>query len=406
MTSKPTPLAENINPYQRIKDSEVYNYINMILMNTSNQKDLNHIFAEKAMLLSKSYKTTENDKLAEFSKYISENLNVFSDCIGQLRSQIISKKSFKIELRNNNSVECFMIKALFSDFEKMGMIGKCTYDVNSNTINGSFINNQEFYNYINGDFYEIFAYYEAKKVLEELSEAYDVEYELYKDVYVHIPIGNQHVETRELDLLIRFDDRVYVVEVKSGSNHKVRNFYTLNRRLGLDTFCSMILIPSLNKGSASKIEDFYKVYVADSNCFADKLSQMIKERFLSDETYDDYIYWQEDNDINNYDSQDYISFIDEEEAQSYFDNGFDEGFREGYTAGEIDSGSMFHEYQKHIIGILLLCGRFSEEEIAFVSKCDSNVIEEVREILANRGWSNCVKEIQNYISVNNEERLQ
>lgn len=397
MTNKSTPLAEHIKPY-KIKESEVYDYINMILKNSSKYKDLNRIFAEKAMLLSASYKTNENKNLERLSEFISKNLYVFSDCIYKLRSHIIEKKDFRIKLDDCNSVKKYMVQSMFNDFSSLGMINNYSYDSNSNTINGSLKENKEFFYYITGGFYEIFAYCEAKKVLDELSEAYGVDYELYRNVYVHIPEGNHKVETRELDLVIRFDDKVYIVEVKSGSTHKIRNYYTLRKRLGIDTFCSMLLIPFMKDNNISKVEDEFGICVADSYCFATNLSKMIKERFLSDETYDDYLYWQGENDINNYDSQDFMCFLDEDEKQSYYDNGFDEGFRQGYITGESDSGSQFQEYRKHIASLLLLSERFSEKEIACISSCAPETIEALKERIREHGWDESKKQFQQMIN--------
>lgn len=275
------PLFSFISPGD-LKENDVYNIIDKILKNPSEYTEINRIFAEKAMLLSESRVRIKNKNLYGLSKYISNNYAIFRDFICELRTQLIHKKEFEIKLDDCNDVKLFMILSLLNDFKLLGMIGEFDFNNESFTVNGKFIKNKVFPLYINGEFFEDFAYCEAKTVLDELSREYGVDYELYRNVYVHIPIGNKVVQTREVDLLIRFGDKVYLAEVKSGCRYKIRNFYTIGMRLGIEPFSSIVLVSRLSEQNNSINENKYRLYVADSFCFAKKFNEMIKSRFLAD----------------------------------------------------------------------------------------------------------------------------
>ena len=163
-------------------------------------------------------------------------------------------------------------------------------------------------------------------------------------------------------------------------------------RLGIEDFSSMLLIPTINGDFSKENEKRYGVYVSDSKCFAEKLSEMIKEKFLSDESYDDYIEWQKDYDLSDSDFQDYMDSAFKEYVESVYDKAFDEGFREGYQAGEIDAQSQFREYQNHIAGLLFLNGKLSDEEIELVSGCDSATFEEIKEKIRKQERNECLEE--------------
>ena len=387
MANVSKPLFKKLN-LNTINETKIYNCINNILSNPSEYTQINHMFAEKAMLLSKSSLAIANENLYGLSMYISNNYSVFFDFIAVMRTQIICSNSFSYYLNNCDKVKKQMILSLLNDFETLGMIGQYTYDCELDIVTGEFTNKKMFYRYITGQFFEDFAYCEAKKVLDELSDAYGVDYEIYRNVYVHMPNGKKHVDTWEIDLIIRFDDRIFIIEVKSGVIFKVRKFYTVRMRLGIEDFSSMLLIPTLNGDFSKENEKRYGVYVSDSKCFAEKLSEMIKGKFLSDESYDDYIEWQNDYDLSDSDFQDYMDSAFKEYVESVYDKAFDEGFREGYQAGDIDAQSQFREYQKHIASILFLSGKLSDEEIELVSSCDSAALEEIKEKLKSADGTN------------------
>ena len=244
MTEETKSLNKSIKP-KAIKECEVYNLINEIRSHPSEYTVLNQMFAEKVMLLSKCHSVKTNENLYGLSEYITHNFSLFSDFIHALRSQIIGKQFFEYEFGNCDEAKNQMILSLLNDFKTLGMIGDYTYNGDSKKVSGKFLKNRNFLSYISGGFFEDFAYCEAKKVLEDLSRAYGVDYELYRNVYVHTPVGNKFIETREIDLLIRFDNRIYIVEVKSGNRRQIRNFHTIGLRLGVEAFCSMLLIPKL-----------------------------------------------------------------------------------------------------------------------------------------------------------------
>ena len=259
----------------------VYGYIHEICENPSKYSLLNSMFAEKAMLLSQGNRKGTDKSMFGLSKYISVNFSVFHDLLIALRSQIIIGNKFQVELDSIKEENRFRVISLLEDFKTLGLIGDYSLNKESNTVTGSFIDNKIFFSYITGGFFEDFAFLEANEVLKELSEAYGVDYELYRNVLVHIPVGNNHVGTREIDVLIRFDNKIYLVEVKSGNKHKLRGFYTLRMRLGVEAFNSMMLIPRITDGYCEANEEKLGVVFADSSCFTDKFAEMIKEGFLA-----------------------------------------------------------------------------------------------------------------------------
>lgn len=386
------PLLDHLTPIN-VQETQVYNYINKIRSNPSEYTELNQMFAEKAMLLSKCNKIITNKNLYGLSEYIARNFSVFSDLIFALRTKINSGKKLKIKLSDFDENKQQMILSLLYDFKTLEIIRDFDYDNESNTVKGKF--NMEFSSYITGSFFEDFAYCEAKKVLEELSQTYGVDYELYQNVYVHIPIGNKSVETREIDLMIRFDDRIYMVEVKSGkpkNKFKVRNYYSIGMRLGIEPFCSMLLIPKINGNYDEENESRYKVCIADVYCFAEKLNKMIKDKFFSDESYDDYIEWQKDYDLSDNDFQDYMDSAFDSYIESVRDRSFDEGFRDGYEAGEKDSAKQLLNYQKHIASVLLMSGRLTEKDIADMSICEPETIISIKDNIERNGKTECLEQ--------------
>ncbi len=372
------PLPDHLTPIN-VKETQIYNYINRILSNPSEYTELNRMFAEKAMLLSKCNKRITYNNLYGLSEYIARNFSVFSDLIFSLRTKINNGKKLKIKLGNYDESKQQMILSLLYDFNTLEIIRDFDYDNESNTVKGKF--NMEFFSYITGSFFEDFAYCEAKKVLEELSQTYGVDYELYQNVYVHISVGNKSVETREIDLLIRFDDRIYMVEVKSGkpkNKFKVRNYYSIGMRLGIEPFCSMLLIPKINGNYDEENESRYKVCIADVYCFAYKLAEMIREKFLTDESYDDYIEWQKDYDLSDSDFQDYMDSAFDSYIESVRDRSFDEGFWDGYEAGEKDSDKHFFIFQKRVAHMLLQSGKFTDDYVMEILRCEPELIEELK----------------------------
>ena len=200
MANVSKPLLKKLN-LNTINETKIYNCINDILSNPSEYTRINHMFAEKAMLLSKSSLAIANENLYGLSMYISNNYSVFFDFIAVMRTQIICSNSFSYYLNNCDKVKKQMILSLLNDFETLGMIGQYTYDCELDIVTGAFTNKKMFYRYITGQFFEDFAYCEAKKVLGELSDAYGVDYEIYRNVYVHMPNGKKHVDTWEIDLI-------------------------------------------------------------------------------------------------------------------------------------------------------------------------------------------------------------
>ena len=356
----------------------VYGYIHEICENPSKYSLLNSMFAEKAMLLSQGNRKGTDKSMFGLSKYISVNFSVFYDLLIALRSQIIIGNKFQVELDSIKEENRFRVISLLEDFKTLGLIGDYSLNKESNTVTGSFIDNKIFFSYITGGFFEDFAFLEANEVLKELSEAYGVDYELYRNVLVHIPVGNNHVGTREIDVLIRFDNKIYLVEVKSGNKHKLRGFYTLRMRLGVEAFNSMMLIPRITDGYCEANEEKLGVVFADSSCFTDKFAEMIKEGFLSDESYDDYIEWQKDYDLSDSDFQDYMDSTFKEYIESVHDNAFDDGFREGYQAGEFDSADQFWKFSKQVAKALVQSGKFSDEEVIRITLCGEELLNEIK----------------------------
>ena len=184
--------------------------------------------------------------------------------------------------------------------------------------------------------------------------------------------------TREIDVLIRFDNNIYLVEVKSGNKHKLRGFYTLRMRLGVEAFNSMMLIPRITDGYCEANEEKLGVVFADSSCFTDKFAEMIKEGFLSDESYDDYIEWQKDYDLSDSDFQDYMDSAFKEYIESVRENAFDDGFREGYQAGELHSADQFWKFSKQVAKALVQSGKFSDEEVIRITLCGEELLNEIK----------------------------
>lgn len=235
---------------------------------------LTTIFAKDGVSVTPNENGINFELLADLSETIAKNLKVFHPFISALRTSIVQKREFNIDLSDCEDDDLELIRGLFKEIQRAGMFSKYFYDGPTRTANGKVsvaLNPQDF---IRGKFYEIFAYNTVKRVLEEIALANGLDYEIAPNVILK-KVLNSSVKN-ELDLLFRVDDVVFWAEVKSGETfNDYDKVYSVGKRYKFNPDRHILLLSDTDNLNVDVIENMYRFFLADGESFEDKVRAMV-----------------------------------------------------------------------------------------------------------------------------------
>ncbi len=135
--------------------------------------------------------------------------------------------------------------------------------------------------YIDGQWCEIYAYNTIEKVLKKLALKHKCDYEVMSNVEI-ITGGVESISDKknELDVVFRIADKVFMCEVKSGSDFDIEKYTDIMiDKIKLPLERLIILAGESESYEAEVMAYFHDCYVCNTEKFEEKLVAMIERSF-------------------------------------------------------------------------------------------------------------------------------
>lgn len=150
------------------------------------------------------------------------------------------------------------------------------YIEDNRLIHGNFSRNPRINAFITGDFLEIYAAAKTYSVVSEKAAKYHKDFEIINNVILH---GKN--EKHELDSLIRIDDKLFWLEVKSGNVSSFDKYYEIGKWLKVNPNMHILLTLDHPMESCYALSYFYTYYICNISNYHAILSNMIDQAFQS-----------------------------------------------------------------------------------------------------------------------------
>lgn len=205
---------------------------------------------------------------------ITDNWDLLEPVFDALRTSLISKDySFSVTARNG--VERKKLVSMLSGMAGL-MAGVAETGTNGVSVSGRLIPTQRGIKFVSGSFLEMACYQKVRKIVERLAAQEKVSWGVYPNVVV--TDKQNGLAVNEFDMVIVFDEDLYVVEVKSGHQFSDYDKYmAVIKNYSLEDHF-LLIGNSLTKNQAEYVRYFcgYAVCTLQPNFLYDTLATLLK----------------------------------------------------------------------------------------------------------------------------------
>ncbi|UNT93748.1 hypothetical protein [Allobaculum sp. Allo2] len=205
---------------------------------------------------------------------ITDNWDLLEPVFDALRTSLISKDySFSVTARNG--VERKKLVSMLSGMAGL-MAGVAETGKNGVSVSGRLIPTQRGIKFVSGSFLEMACYQKVRKIVERLAAQEKVSWGVYPNVVV--TDKQNGLAVNEFDMVIVFDEDLYVVEVKSGHQFSDYDKYmAVIKNYSLEDHF-LLIGNSLTKNQAEYVRYFcgYAVCTLQPNFLYDTLATLFK----------------------------------------------------------------------------------------------------------------------------------
>ena len=205
---------------------------------------------------------------------ITDNWDLLEPVFDALRTSLISKDySFSVTARNG--VERKKLVSMLSGMAGL-MAGVAETGKNGVSVSGRLIPTQRGIKFVSGSFLEMACYQKVRKIVERLAAQEKVSWGVYPNVVV--TDKQNGLAVNEFDMVIVFDEDLYVVEVKSGHQFSDYDKYmAVIKNYSLEDHF-LLIGNSLTKNQAEYVRYFcgYAVCTLQPNFLYDTLATLLK----------------------------------------------------------------------------------------------------------------------------------
>lgn len=207
--------------------------------------------------------------------YIAINYQYSKPFLKYIRENIPKKNfSFIFPLGVYPPAQQNTIANVADKFSDYGIISDFYYNKTANKISGKISSAPRVINFLNGDYLEYYARSVAQKVVKDIADKHNCDYEIYSNVII-----TKADEKHELDIVMRAGQNIFWGEIKSGKFSDFDCYRRLGLSIGVNPDKHILLSAEKDDEQTQAISWFYQFYVSNINNFKEQLTHMLEASF-------------------------------------------------------------------------------------------------------------------------------